>query len=234
MLSQDFWKKYFQVYDSLNELIPYQQLLHNILVELEIFDGAFVLDAGAGSGNVSLKVKKAGAVPLGLDFSSVGLEIYKDKIPDSIVKNSDLLKPLPFEDNYFDRIVSNNTLYTISRSKRVGVFKEFYRVLKPGGIIVISDLNTSFKPIKIFLSHIYLSFLSVGFLKTISTLFHFLIPTIKIFYYNYRIKKEAVAGGYDFFYKNEQGKVLSDAKFKVLKQSVVVYSGSGYLAKAKK
>jgi ubiquinone/menaquinone biosynthesis C-methylase UbiE len=234
MLSKTFWEKYFTVYDSLNELIPYQQLLQTILVELELFPKAIVLDAGAGSGNLSLEIKNAEAFPIGLDSSDVGLKIYKEKIPDGSVLNADLLDKLPFPDNFFDRIVSNNTLYTISRLKRPYVISEFYRVLKPRGIVVISDLNTSFKPLHIFLSHISFSFNKVGLLKTVATLVNFFVPTVKIFYYNYRIKREAVIGAYDFFYENEQAQLLENAQFKVLKQSYKVYSGCGYLAKATK
>jgi len=61
MTKDDFWRKYFAVYDVLNELRPYQDLLGSVKDNLKIKKGDLVLDAGAGTGS------KGGQVPfLGL------------------------------------------------------------------------------------------------------------------------------------------------------------------------
>jgi hypothetical protein len=44
MLDARFWKKYFDVYDVLNLLIPYQELLETIFDELEIKPGEKILE----------------------------------------------------------------------------------------------------------------------------------------------------------------------------------------------
>ena len=52
MLKSNFWKKYFGVYDVLNLLIPYQELLETICKELDIREGekAFEVNQGDASG----------------------------------------------------------------------------------------------------------------------------------------------------------------------------------------
>jgi len=37
-IDHDFWEKYFKVYDVLNYVIPYQELLDTIVEKLEIKD----------------------------------------------------------------------------------------------------------------------------------------------------------------------------------------------------
>jgi len=56
MLDSKFWKRYFKVYDVLNLLIPYQELLNTICDELDIKPGEKILEAGCGTGNLALKI----------------------------------------------------------------------------------------------------------------------------------------------------------------------------------
>ena len=44
MLDSKFWKRYFKVYDVLNLLIPYQELLETICDELDIKPGEKILE----------------------------------------------------------------------------------------------------------------------------------------------------------------------------------------------
>ena len=59
-LTASFWDKYFGVYDVLNELLPYRHLIQSLVSALVIKPGDRVLDAGAGTGNVSLPISAAG------------------------------------------------------------------------------------------------------------------------------------------------------------------------------
>lgn len=210
MLDTKFWAKYFEVYDVLNLLIPYQELLRDICDELEIKKGEKILEAGCGTGNLALEIKKRGGDVVGLDNCREALDIYKKKDPNAEVVLADLTQKLPFPDNYFDKITSNNTLYTILRKKQLAIVKEFYRVLKPGGMVVVSNLMEGWSPVRIYIVGIKENFQKQGFFKSITKFFRMIIPTIKIFYYNNLIRKESE---YYFCSFSEQKKLLEEARF---------------------
>jgi len=151
MLDSNFWKNYFKVYDVLNLLIPYQELLETICDELEIKPGERILEAGCGTGNLALKIKARGADIVGLDNCKEALDIYRKKDPEAKLVLTDLRKKLPFPDNYFDKIASNNTLYIIPKEKQLDSLKELYRILKHKGKIVLSNTKKGWKPMKIYI-----------------------------------------------------------------------------------
>lgn len=234
MLNKKFWKKYFKVYDVLNLLKPYNELLDKIIIELEIKSSDKILDAGAGTGNLSVKIKERGADVIAFDSSAVALEIYREKDINAKIIEGDLTENLPFGNNSFDKICSNNTLYTIEKSKRKEIFREFYRVLKPGGKLVIANLNENFSPIKIYLSHFSESAKQQGILKTFMQAFILAVPTLKMFYYNFLISRENKNGGHSFFSENEQKNILLDQGFKTVNDEILTYSGSAFLVSANK
>ncbi|MEI6746993.1 MAG: class I SAM-dependent methyltransferase [Methylococcaceae bacterium] len=232
MLSPSFWKKYFEVYDYLNELIPYQELLDTICTEARIKNDDRVLDVGSGTGNLSVRLERVGAIVVGIDYSAEGLELHHQKSPASELILVDVSKPLPFPDSSFDVVVSNNVLYAISRNKRAGVFREMYRVLKPCGRIVVSNIIEGFSPSSIYLGHISAYWRTHGIIKTLVKVFGLIIPTIKIFYYNARIRLEHHHGAYDFFQAGEQAQALVDAEFKNVSGDIFAYNKQAILNSA--
>lgn len=233
MTKDDFWRKYFAVYDVLNEIEPYRDLLARITEKLDVKKGDIVLDAGAGTGNLAIILSDIGAQVVAFDNSKEGLDLYTQKKKDAIIKVGDILEPLPFGDNYFDKICSNNVLYTLPRTSRGSVAKELYRVLKPGGVIVVSNIIEGFSPAKIYFDQITRDFRKSG-IVSIFKIFKFIIPTIKIFYYNSLIKKENKSGSYDFFKVGEQRSLLSQVGFKDISDDQVVYARQGILNKGYK
>ena len=128
MLSPLFWEKYFSVYDVLNLVIPYEELLKEIARELNIKENDLILDAGIGTGNLARFLRgKVGKI-IGLDFSQEALDICKKKNPTIKLILHDLTQRLPFRDDTFNIVISNNVLYNISREKRFGVILELKRV----------------------------------------------------------------------------------------------------------
>ncbi len=228
MLDQNFWDKYFRVYDVLNLTVPYQELLQEIITELEINSGELILDAGVGTGNLAVLMEKAGAKVMGLDFSQEALNAYKNKNSRAQTILHDLTQKLPFQNNYFNKIVSNNVLYNIPKEKRLNIIMELKRVLKPGGKIVLSNLHKGFKPIKIYIATIKENIKRFGVFNTIKLIFKMLIPTIKMFYFNFFIQKE-----YKFSKKlfdfEEQKNLLEKAGFTDVSDTRLVYAGQGIL-----
>ncbi len=232
MLDKNFWKKYFSDYDLLNNLIPYDDLLESICNKAEIKTGDLVLDAGSGTGNLSLKIASFGGKIVGIDYSEEGIRLHKQKQQNAELILHNLTEPLPFVDNTFDVIVSNNVLYTISRAQRLPIFKEFHRVLKTGGIIVIANLAEHFNSFVIFRDHLKRYRKKFGLLKTLYHIFSLLLPTVRIFYYNYLIKSENKTGSYDFFSKDEQKEYLKKSGFSIVTDTEMHYSGQSVLNKA--
>jgi len=234
MLKQSFWKKYFQTYDILNSAIPYRELLEKIVQSAEVKNGDLIFDAGSGTGNLAIKLKECGASVVGFDFSEEGIKIHKSKDAEAEAIAGNLLERLPFSDNYFDKIVSNNVIYTLDPAKRKNIFKEFYRIIKPGGTIVLSNIGENFSPFKIFVDHLKKSLKINGLIKTIGDLFKYFVAMIKLFYFNYLIKKENSSGFYGFMKKGEQSRLLGNAGFRIIRPTQSVYSGQSYLDVGKK
>jgi len=102
-----------------------------------------ILDLGCGAGRNFTKTK---AEIYALDFSEEMIKYSKKKAKKLKIKNiqffvSDAEK-LPFEDNFFDSVISTALLHCIpTKAKRKKVLKELYRVLKPKAQAKISTWN---------------------------------------------------------------------------------------------
>jgi len=208
--------------------------LSYIVKNLNPQSGDLVLDAGSGTGNLSLILAMKGVNVIGIDYSAEGIKIHKNKYSDAKVIQHDITTILPFPDNHFDSLVSNNVLYTIPRAKRGFIFNEFYRVLKPGGTIVLSNIRVGFSPFKIYVRHITQYLKKEGFLKTLIHLFSLLGPTLKILYYNHKINKAHSTGSYDFFETDEQKKALIEVSFVNVSDTKITYAGQAVLNTANK
>jgi SAM-dependent methyltransferase len=99
-----------------------------------------VLDAGSGNGYFSWLAYKSGARVLALNFDEEQVEKarkfligYKGADPGRLEFKRLNLYELPNLDRKFDEIICYETLEHISRD--ADVVREFYRILKPGGIL---------------------------------------------------------------------------------------------------
>jgi len=226
MLNEKFWDKYFKVYDYLNLLIPYQNLLKDICDALDIKDRDLVLEAGCGTGNLAIKIKERGANVVGLDYSKEALEIYKKKDFSAKIVLGDLSEKLPFPDNYFNKIACNNTLYTLPKERQLAILKEFLRILKPGGKIAVANPKKGWSAIKIYTYGIKQEIKKEGLFKASVKVLKFIVPAFKILYYNSKIKNKS---GYTFLSLEEQKELLEKAGFVQVSDSKLVYASEGIL-----
>ncbi|MFH1445739.1 MAG: class I SAM-dependent methyltransferase [Nanoarchaeota archaeon] len=118
---------------------------------LDIKKGTSVLDVGFGRGELLLHCSKAGAQVTGIDYSKDAYKIARNVL---IGHDCDLItadaRKLPFKSNSFDKIISNDTIEHMNREDGIKMLKEMYRVLKPGGFMIV---HTS--PNSIFMNRIY-------------------------------------------------------------------------------
>lgn len=101
-----------------------------------------LLDMGCGNGRHVLEALDKGLEVVGVDASKRLLDISKTKLRERRGKEIDLLrsdvKSLPFKDRAFDDIIYIATIHHLKKG-RVKSLKEAKRVLKPGGVILISS-----------------------------------------------------------------------------------------------
>lgn len=229
MFDSTFWKNYFTVYDVLNLAAPYQELMAELERELELKSDDIVLDVGSGTGNLLTRIKGKCKKIIGIDNSQEGITIHKSKDSKAEVIFYDITKGLPFPDAYFLKVVSNNTLYTLLQDQQIALMKEIHRVMKPGGKIVISNVKKNYRPIRIYSAHISKSIKQEGLFETLFLSLKIIIPTIKIFYYNNKIKKAGATRAYHFLSAREQEELLKNAGFANISKAKAVYAGQAIL-----
>ncbi len=102
-----------------------------------------VLDVGAGTGRLSLPLVNRGAHVTALDVSPKMLELVKKKNSKIITVVADA-ESLPFEKETFDIVTAAFLIVHLKDPTRF--FDEAYRVLKDGGILVVTNINQKDPP----------------------------------------------------------------------------------------
>ena len=101
-----------------------------------------ILDAGCGPGFFTILLNQAGVETIGVDGAEKMLQEARAKalqaglVPE--FRRMDCHR-LDFADNTFDAVISRNLTHTLRDHKQV--YKEWLRVLKPGGTLLIFDAN---------------------------------------------------------------------------------------------
>lgn len=103
-------------------------------------EGERVLDAGCGTGDYAGWFLERGAEVVGLDASESALATARDRFGDRAdFHHHDLSDPLPLDDDAFDLVFSNLVLSHVADWRPA--FREFGRVLAPGGVLVFSTMH---------------------------------------------------------------------------------------------
>ena len=224
----EFWNRYFQYYDILLKVIPYQDLLKCIVKKMDLQPGMKILDLGAGTGNLQYYLP-AGVTLVSIDNSEEALNRLRKKFPEAGTVRQSILDPLPFGDHTFDRLVANNVLYTLEEEAWYVVLREAKRVCKPGGLIVVSNLNKGFKPMTIYREHILSSIRKKGRVFTMRELVSLIYPTVMMFKYNKQISQNGETSNYTFIERHNQKRILNRMGLRPVAQTHQVYAGQASL-----
>lgn len=135
-----------------NRIVSYETI-HKIqdgdykkLVEaVDAQPGDDILDGCCGYGEVTRRILDSGNSKSEfylLDESSVQLDRAKSNLPEIPAEKfiqSGILET-PFNDGFFDKVVIKMGVHEVNKVNQSVLFKEMYRILKPGGLFIIWEL----------------------------------------------------------------------------------------------
>jgi SAM-dependent methyltransferase len=138
-------QEYFMMFKTENEHWWYKSLRRNIFVTTRPYiqqnkrgylpQTNLILDAGCGTGANLVEFGQNGYA-VGLDFAPEALSFCKQRGLSRLLRGSVMV--LPLKSDRFDIIYSIDVLYHRWVTDDVLAMKEYHRVLKPGGLLVLN------------------------------------------------------------------------------------------------
>jgi SAM-dependent methyltransferase len=108
-----------------------------VLAALGPVQGLRVLDAACGPGLYADVLLRSGAQVSGFDASALMVELARRRLGDRAdLRIAVLGRRLPYADAAFDRVVCALAIHYVA--DRSAAFAELFRVLRPGGVLVLS------------------------------------------------------------------------------------------------
>lgn len=136
------WNEFSSDYDKLMEKdASYVQQLDNIVSYVDKKPGK-ILDLGCGTGALTQRVlaKYPDTNVVCLDPATNMLDIVDKKFSFFNVETvQGSAHAMEFEDNTFDYIMTNWALHHLTNEDKILCAKELYRVMKPGGKLILGD-----------------------------------------------------------------------------------------------
>lgn len=143
--------QYQWLYDTISRLASLTvggetRFRHLALQDIPITRHSRILDLCCGAGQTTQYLVHYSDHVVGLDISPLALKRAKQNVPQAEYVEA-LAEDMPFEDNTFDLIHSSTALHEMTIEELTAIFKEVYRVLKPGGIFTFIDLHQPTNPL---------------------------------------------------------------------------------------
>ena len=130
-----------QKYDRTNDLLSFYQSRYwrrALRKMVNPVSGDRILDIAAGTGTSSIALRAEGVSVVAADFSRGMLEEGKRRHPELEFVFADAMK-LPFADKEFSAVTMSFGLRNVADHKVA--LREFHRVLRPGGRLVICEFS---------------------------------------------------------------------------------------------
>lgn len=155
------WAPYYDIAVNITTLGQARRLRKTTLDHALIDPGDHVLDIGCGTGDVALLAKpragKDGQV-FGIDPAPEMISVARSKAARKGLKidfRMGVIESLPFEDASIGVVTSSLMMHHLPDDLKVRGLAEIYRVLKPGGRLLIADFM---RPTGSFLNHLFIAF----------------------------------------------------------------------------
>ncbi len=138
-------KKYFDAvaknWDAMREGFFSQNVRKKAFDIARPVEGKRAADIGAGTGYITEGLIARGLEVIAIDQSEKMLDVLKSKFAPTDLLDCRLgeAEHLPVEDNSLDYVFANMYLHHVEHPSKA--IREMVRILKPGGILVISDMD---------------------------------------------------------------------------------------------
>lgn len=110
------------------------------------FAGRDVLDLGVGTGRTAIYLAPLAHRYLGVDYSPYMVRQASQRLPQLQFELADMRDLSSQSPQSFDFVMgSNNVLDAVSHEDRIQVLQEVHRVMRPGGLLVFSAHNRSYR-----------------------------------------------------------------------------------------
>ena len=139
------------VYDIVEPIVMLgceDRLHRNIASRLAPLPDHRILDLGCGTGTLTAMIARyldagAGGEALGIDAAAAMIEAARNKrASDTCSFQVAAAEHLPFDDQTFDSVISSLFFHHVDYELKNRSLAEAFRVLKPGGRIIIADMHT--------------------------------------------------------------------------------------------
>jgi ubiquinone/menaquinone biosynthesis C-methylase UbiE len=132
-------------YDPFTTLLGAARVHRALIGQAELAAGQRVLEIGCGTGNLSIRVKRAqpGVELVGSDPDPLALGRARRKARGltGIRFEQGYAQQLPHPDASFDRVLSSLMLHHLDRDSKTAAAAEVARVLRPGGSLHLADFG---------------------------------------------------------------------------------------------
>jgi ubiquinone/menaquinone biosynthesis C-methylase UbiE len=131
-------------YDVLTRVLGMRPVYDEFVAQVELFDGARVLEIGCGTGNITQRLKRSqsGAQLTGMDPDPRALARAGRKFRNAAGVRFDrgYAQELPYAAESFDRVLSSMMLHHLDDHVKAAAVAEAFRVLRPGGSMHVVDM----------------------------------------------------------------------------------------------
>jgi ubiquinone/menaquinone biosynthesis C-methylase UbiE len=105
-----------------------------------------VLDVGCGDGRRTL-ARMDGARAVGLDFSAQQMGLARENVPTAHLVQGDMVA-IPLRDDAVDAVTAYHAVFHVERERHDEVYREFARVLRPGGRLLMTVSSGSYQTVR--------------------------------------------------------------------------------------